>query len=247
MSGHSKWSTIKRKKEATDMVRGKTFSKISRLISVAVKTGGGPDPDTNHKLRMAIDAARAVNMPKSNIDKILSKAESTEKYEEVVYEGFGPSGIAVMVEATTDNRNRTAQEIKSLFERGGGQLAGPGAVSYNFKSKGMLLIKKESNPEEQMLKMIDMGVEELEESDEGIEAYVKPDLLGRVRENLKKEGFNIIKTELIQKPINLKIITQEDMARKALSFLNMLDEHDDVQNIYTNVNIVDDILDNIAS
>lgn len=142
MSGHSKWSTIKRKKETSDAARGKLFSKLSRAISIAVKTGGGPDPSSNSKLKVAIDAAKSANMPKINTERAISRGGGKDNLEEITYEGFGPLSIGVLVEVTTDNRNRSGQDIKVLFEKGGGRLGGPGSVSHNFESKGLLLVKK---------------------------------------------------------------------------------------------------------
>src|SRR3990170_358602 len=153
MSGHSKWSTIKRKKATTDMVRGKLFSKISKTIATAVKGGGSNNPETNSKLRVAIEEARAANMPKANVERALKKG-GEGNVSEFTYEGFGPGGISVIVEGATDNRNRTGQEIKGIFERGGGSLAGPGAVSFNFKQKGLILVEKGADPQSQMLSMI---------------------------------------------------------------------------------------------
>jgi len=179
MSGHSHYATIKRQKALTDAARGNVFSKHAKAIMIAAKGGG--DPESNFKLRVAIDKARAENMPKDNIERAIAKATSEGGVlTEAVYEGFGPSGVAVIVEAATDNKNRTAQEIKNLFERGGGSLAGPGAVSFNFESKGFLLIKKTSDPDSQMLTIIDMGVEDITDSVDGLEVYVAPDKLGWV-------------------------------------------------------------------
>src|SRR3989344_6041026 len=150
MSGHSKWATIHRSKEVKDAKRGNLFAKMGRAISIAVKAGGGPDPSANFKLRVAIEKARAADMPKENIERAIAKASEGGALEEVTYEGFGPGGIGVIVEAATDNKNRTAQEIKNAFERGGGNLAGPGSVSFNFEQKGFLLVKKTDKPDEQM-------------------------------------------------------------------------------------------------
>ena len=149
MSGHSHYATIKRKKDSTDAVKGMIFSKHSKAIQVAIKTGGSPDPDTNAKLRFTIDQAKSDNMPKANIDRILAKASEAGNLDEVTYEGYGANGIAVIVNTATDNRNRTSQEIKNIFERGGGSLAGPGAVSFNFESKGLIVLEKKSDVDEQ--------------------------------------------------------------------------------------------------
>src|SRR3989337_105283 len=170
MSGHSHYATIKRQKETKDAQKGKLFSKLSKEIAIAVREGGGTDSLANYKLRMAMDRARASNMPKENVDRIISKAkESGEKLESFSYEGFGPGGVSVIVEVASDNRNRTGQELKNLFERAGGSLTGPGSVSFNFEHKGLILLEKEANTEKQFFKLIDAGVEEIEETRDGIE------------------------------------------------------------------------------
>jgi YebC/PmpR family DNA-binding regulatory protein len=246
MSGHSKWSTIKRKKEATDAARGKLFSKLSRAISVAVKTGGGSNPDTNHKLRVAIEAARAANMPKVNIERAISKGGGPEMFEEIMYEGFGPGGIAIILQAATDNRNRTGQEIKALFDRAGGSLAGPGAVSFNFEPKGLLVVEKEKDSESQMLRLIDVGgVEDIQETDDVIEVYVEPANLTKMRTELENKGFKIESFELVQKPKNYQTVLDEKTASRALSFLETLEGHDDIQKVYANLDIPQEVMEKI--
>ncbi|MGB6839020.1 MAG: YebC/PmpR family DNA-binding transcriptional regulator [Microgenomates group bacterium] len=245
MSGHSHYATIKRQKETKDAARGQLFSKLARAVSVAVKTGGGANPDTNYKLRVAIDKAKVANMPKGNIDKAISKGSGRGTLEEVIYEGFGPGGIAVIVEVATDNRNRSGQEIKNLFERGGGRLAGPGAVSFNFEAKGLLLVEKKKDKDEQMLTLIDLGVEDMEEMEDGIEVYVESGRLSEIKSKLEKEGFKVTSSELAQKPKNYQIISDKNAASKILSFLNKLEEHDDVQKVFANFDIPEDILTKI--
>lgn len=237
MSGHSKWSTIKRQKEAKDAARGQVFSKLSRAISVAVKAGGGENPDSNAKLRMAIDAARAANMPKDNIERAISRAkQATESIEEVVYEGFGPGGIGIIVDAATDNRNRTGQEIKNIFDKGGGSFA-PGAVTHNFEHKGFILVKKKENKEKMILDLIDLGVEEFEESEDGIEVYTAANELFEKKSAIEKKGFKVEEESLIKKPKN-KVALKEREAQKALNLLENLEEHEDVQGVYTNADIL---------
>lgn len=247
MSGHSHYSTIKRQKEANDAVRGQVFSKLSRAISIAVKTGGGSNPDSNYKLRVAMDKARAANMPKVNVERAISRGTGGGALEEVTYEGFGPGGIAVMVEVATDNRNRSGQEIKNIFEKGTGSLAGPGAVSFNFEPKGFLIVNKDKNVEEQMLTLIDLGVEDIEETDDGIEVYVEASVLSQTREKLESKDFKVISTELVQKPRNYQSITEEKKASRALSFLDNLEKQDDVQKVFANINIPEDILEKIGN
>lgn len=247
MSGHSHYATIKRQKEAKDAAKGKIFSKHAKAIAIAIKTGGGADPEMNSKLRFAIDQAKTDNMPRVNIDRILSRAEEAGRIEEVTYEGYGPEGIAVVVEAATDNRNRTSQEIKNIFERVGGSLAGPGAVSFNFEPRGLMIINKEKDVSSQMLKLIDFGVEDLDEVEDGIEAYVSVDKLSQKKEELEKEGFVIQSFEPVLKPKNYLKITEKEKAKKALTFLDLLEEHDDVQNVHSNIDIPQEVLEQISS
>lgn len=243
MSGHSHYATIKRQKESKDAAKGKIFSKLARAISIAVKTGGGPDPDANYKLRMAVDAARTSNMPKENVERAISKAGAAgEDLQEVTYEGFGPYGVAVLVEVATDNRNRTSQEIKNIFERGGGSLGGPGSVSFNFEQKGQILVKKEVSSEDQMLKLIDAGVEEMEETDDAIEVYVTQNKIRDVVETIKKSGLEIISSDLVQRPKNFQVISEPEKVSKTLSFLNQLHDQDDVQKVFANLDVPDEAL-----
>lgn len=236
MSGHSHYAQIHRQKGLNDAKKGNLFSKLARAISIAVKTGGA-NPDANLKLKVAIEKAHAASMPKDNVERAIAKGVgSGEELAEINYEGFGPNGIAVIVEAATDNKNRTAQEIKNLFERGGGSLAGPGAVSFNFDQKGFLLVKKTSDPDSQMLQMIDMGVEDVNEVGDGIEVYVEPTRLSETRKKFEEVGFEVPETELVMKPKNIVDLEGPD-AEKAMKFLDSLDEHDDVQKVFTNANL----------
>lgn len=236
MSGHSHYATIKRQKAATDAVKGNIFSKHAKAIMLAARDGA--DPDMNFKLRVAVDRARADNMPKDNIERAISKATTeAASLEEVVYEGFGPSGVSVIVEAATDNKNRTAQEIKNLFAKGGGNMAGPGSVSYNFESKGFLLVKKDENAEEQMLKLIDAGVEDVVEVEDGIEVYTDPQTLSETRKKLIDGGFEIKETEIRMEPKNLQVVDDKAQADRVIKFLDSFEENNDVQKVYSNLDI----------
>ena len=246
MSGHSHYSTIKRQKESKDAAKGKIFSKMARAIAIAIKSGGGADPTQNYKLRMAIEQAKAANVPKANIDRILSRSQEVGNYDEVTYEGYGPGGIAVIVDTATDNRNRTSQEIKNIFERSGGSLAGPGAVSYNFEPKVLMLVQKEADVDAQMLKLIDLGVEDIEESQDGLEVYVSTKDAGNIKEKLEKGGFKISSFETIRKPKSLLSIMDESKAKKTIAFLESLEDLDDVQNVYSNLDIPEDIAKRIT-
>ena len=233
MSGHSHFATIKRQKAANDSVKGNIFSKMARAIMIAAKSGG--DPDMNFRLRVEIDKARGVNMPKENIERAIAKATTEAlNLEEISYEGFGPSGVNVIIEAATDNKNRTAQEIKNALDKAGGSLAGPGAVLFNFEHKGYLLLKKDSDPQTQMLKIIDMGVEGVEETDDGIEVYVAPDKLSATKKILEGAGAEILETELQMKPKN-PVEVSDDQAKKVLALLSALEDFDDVQKVFTNI------------
>lgn len=233
MSGHSHYAQIHRQKGLNDAKKGNLFSKLARAISIAVKTGGA-NLDANLKLKVAIEKAHAASMPKDNVERAIAKGTgSGEDLTEVSYEGFGPGGVAVIVEAATDNKNRTAQEIKNLFERSGGSLAGPGAVLFNFEPKGYLLVEKSGNTESQMLSMIDMGVEDVSEVEEGIEVYTEPNKLSETRKKFEEVGFKVSETELVMKPKNL-VTLPEDTAQKLEKFLDSLDEYDDVQKVFTN-------------
>jgi YebC/PmpR family DNA-binding regulatory protein len=246
MSGHSHFATIKRAKEAKDAQKGKSFSKHARAISLAVKAGGGPDPASNYKLRMAIEAARADNLPKDNIERAISKASTeAENLEEFVYEGFGPFGISVIVDVATDNRNRTAQELKNIFERGGGNLGGPGSVSYNFENKGMIKIEKLEGVNQQILDLIDLGVDDYEEAGNELVLYTPYDKTGELKDIIVSKNYKVISVESIKKAKNFVNITEVDQAKKIFTFVQKIEEYDDVQNVYTNVTINDDILSKI--
>lgn len=241
MSGHSHFATIKRQKAVNDAAKGNLFSKLARAIMVAAK--GGADPDMNFKLRVEIDKARAASMPKENIDRAIAKATTeAANLNEITYEGFGPGGIAVIINVTTDNKNRSAQEIKNLFERAGGSMAGPGAVSFNFESKGFILVKKLDDSETQMLTMIDLGVEDVSDSPDGIEVYTAPEKLNEERKKFEESGFEIIETELVMKPKNFQTITDPSVAAKALTFLETVEEHDDVAKVFSNLDIPDEVM-----
>lgn len=250
MSGHSKWSTIKRQKETNDARRGQAFTKLGNLISTAVKSGGGvTDPEKNFKLRLAIEKARALNMPKGNIERAIKRASGQKggvDWTESIYEGYGPSGIAVIVETATDNKNRTTAEVKNIFERGGGSVASPGAVSFQFKQVGLVTVKKTDNPEEQILNLMDMGVDDIEEAIDVIEVYTELEKLREVRNKIEKGGFTVSSEELIMKPLNEVKIENENKAQQILKFMGSLEDHDDVQKVYSNFDISEEILKKIS-
>ena len=234
MSGHSKWATIHRQKEIKDNARGKVFSKFANLITIAAKEGG-PNPDTNFKLRDIIEKAKAANMPKDNIDRAMAKASGGgAAMEEVMYEGFGPNGLPVLIQAVTDNRNRTGQEIKNILERSGGSLAGPGAVAFQFDQVGDILVEKSGNVDEQTLTLIDLGVDDIEETQDGIECYVPPTQLYQKRQEIEAKGLKVLNSEIIMKPKTYQDVSEQDMEKISV-FLEALENQDDVQKVFTTV------------
>jgi YebC/PmpR family DNA-binding regulatory protein len=232
MSGHSKWSTIKRKKEANDAVRGRLFGKLSKAISIAAKEG--VDPTTNAKLRVAIEQARNMNMPKGNIERAIEKAlHRDSQLLEITYEGFGPGGVGIIVEAVTDNTRRTAQEIKSIFERGGGNLAGPNSVSFNFEPKGYIVFDKKGGQDE-LLSLIDLGVEDVEGDGEVIEVYVPPSEIVSVKGGIEKLGYKVKNVELVKKPKSYIQLEDKEMIKQNMLLMEDLEDNDDVQRVWTN-------------
>ena len=238
MSGHSKWSTIKRQKGVTDAKRGALFTKVAREISVAARQGGG-DPDANYRLRLAVEKARSVNMPSDNIKRTIDKATGggeADQFEEIVYEGYGPGGVAVLVEAATDNRNRTAAEVRSIFTKTGGQLAGSGAVAWQFEPRGLIAVTRGSkvDPDEVGLAAIDAGAEDVETDDDTIEIYTSPSDLEAVRKALEGAGVPVESAEntmVAKQTVEL----DSSKARQALRLVEMLEDLDDVQRVYSNV------------
>ncbi len=194
MSGHSKWSTIKRQKGANDAKRGAMFTKVAREIMVAARAGGG-DPDANYRLRLAMDKARSINMPAENVKRAIEKATgagSDVEYEEITYEGYGPGGVAVLVETATDNRNRTAAEVRSIFTKAGGQLAGSGAVAWQFEIRGLITVAREgADPDEVALAAIDAGAADVDTETDPIEIYTDPSDLESVRKALEASGVTV--------------------------------------------------------
>lgn len=246
MSGHSHFATIKRQKEAKDSKKGKMFSKHAKAIQIAIKQGGGADPELNSRLRFTIDQAKSDNVPKTNIDRILSKAGEIGDIEEVVYEGYGPDGIAVMILCATDNKNRTVQEIKNIIERSGGSLASPGSVTFNFEKKGFFVVERQGNVDEQILNLIDLGVDDVEESEDGIEVYTNPSNFVEIREKIKNMGFKINRMQITQKPKNYQMVNDPDKAKKIFHLLESLDDHEDVQEVYSNCDITPELVKTLS-
>lgn len=240
MSGHSKWSTIKRQKGANDAKRGQAFTKLSMAITLAVKEGGGiADPGANFKLRLAIDAAKSANMPKDTIDRAITRASGKDAHEmsEVVYEGFGPGGFAVIVQAITDNKQRTTPEVKSAFDKNGGTLGVVGSVSYQFEKKGQIVVNKGSRTFDDIFMIgVEAGADDVEDGEE-VAVFTSAEALGSVRDALISAGMQVISAELVMKPIVLKAITDEKEAERAVSFLEKLEDNDDVQRVFANIEV----------
>ncbi|MBP8983868.1 MAG: YebC/PmpR family DNA-binding transcriptional regulator [Coprothermobacter sp.] len=240
MSGHSKWHNIKAKKSKMDAQRGKIFTKLTRELVIAAREGG-PNPDTNLRLRVAIDKARAANMPKDNIDKAIAKGAGNlegQEFVEALYEGYGPGGVAILVEVTTDNKNRTAADVRRIFSRHGGTLAESGAVSWQFERKGVIELNKEQVPsiDELTLELIDFGVDDVLEEDDSVTIYTQPDALSKVLDYLNEVGIEVSRAELEFIPKNYISVSEEE-GRKILSMLEELDDNDDVQEVYTNADL----------
>ncbi|PIQ70272.1 YebC/PmpR family DNA-binding transcriptional regulator [Candidatus Shapirobacteria bacterium CG03_land_8_20_14_0_80_40_19] len=239
MSGHSKWAKIHRAKEASDQKKGQSFTKLSNAIAMAVREGNGiTDPEFNFRLRLAIEKAREANMPKDNIARAIDKGGGKGEgsaLEEILYEGYGPGGVGFLVQSVTDNRQRTVQEVKNIFDRSGGAVASPGAVSFNFKKVGYLTVNAGDKTEEVMLKLIDLGVEDVEDEGEGIlGVYTNaPDLIS-VKDKISGIGLQPQSAEIIMKPINYVSVTDQRTIDQILSLVNKLEELDDIQKVFVN-------------
>jgi YebC/PmpR family DNA-binding regulatory protein len=244
MSGHSKWAQIKRQKGANDVKRGATFTKMGREIAVAARAGGG-DPDGNFRLRLAIERARAVNMPADTIKRAIEKATGGaegEQFEEIVYEGYGPGGVAILVEAATDNRNRTAADVRSIFSKAGGQLAGTGSVAWQFEQRGVItMAPDQGDPEQLELAAIDAGADDVDTAGDQVEVYTMPHDLEAVRRSLEHAGIKIESAELLMTPKNT-VELDEGKARQALRLVEILEELDDVQRVTANFEIPEALL-----
>ncbi len=249
MSGHSKWSTIKHKKAAQDAKRGKIFTKLIKEITVAARLGGG-DPAANPRLRAAIDAAKAQNMPKNNIERAVKKGTGELEgvsYEEVTYEGYGPGGVAVLVETITDNRQRTVADVRHIFAKRGGSMGEPGSVAWIFEKKGLIVIEKSKADEDSLMDAaLDAGAEDIQDSGSEWEIETKPENLEKVKKALEGAGIEILSAEISMVPSNTIEIQDEKQAEQLMKLMNALEDNDDVQNVYANFDIPDELLERVA-
>ncbi len=248
MSGHSKWANIKRRKGAVDAERAKAFTKISREIIVAVQQGG-PDPDGNFRLKLMIQKAKAANMPNDNINRCIQKAAGNgegAKMDEIVYEGYGPHGTAILLEIMTDNRNRTASEIRYLFSRNGGNLGETGCVAWMFDRVGRIVIPMEGKDEDDVMMIaLDGGAEDISFEDGSAEVITMPENLDEVRKALMAEGLEPSEVEVTRIPKNTVAIDDIEQARQILKLYDALDDYDDVQNAYSNFEISEEIMEQL--
>ncbi len=250
MSGHSKWSSIKHKKGAADAKRGKLFSKLSRAIIVAAREGGG-DPTGNLALQNAIEKARSYSMPKDNIDRAIAKGAGTDAdadaYETIVYEGYGPSGVAVLVEALTDNRNRTASDVRHLFAKNDGNLGATGAVAWLFERTGLVLVDAGGVDEDElMLAAAEGGAEDIERDESQFRITATPEDLAGVREAIEAAGFTVDSAEVTMLPKTTVEVDDESAAKKIVRLMDALEENDDVQDVYANFDIPERVLETVA-
>jgi YebC/PmpR family DNA-binding regulatory protein len=249
MSGHSKWSTIKRKKGAIDAKRGKIFSKLIKEITVAARQGGG-DPDGNPRLRSAIAAAKAENMPKDNISRAIAKGSGGgdgEAYEEILYEGYGPGGVAVLVECMTDNRNRTVADVRHYFAKSSGNLGENGCVAWMFDQKGQILVDKQSISEEELMDLaLEAGAEDIVEDDDEFQVLTSVESFNDVRDALEEKGLQFVEASISMIPKNTIDITEENIAVALLKLLENLEDHDDVQKVHANFDIEEGLMEKLS-
>ncbi len=249
MSGHSKWSTIKHKKAAQDAKRGKIFTKLIKEITVAARLGGG-DPAANPRLRAAIDAAKAQNMPKNNIERAIKKGTGELEgvsYEEVTYEGYGPGGVAVLVETITDNRQRTVAEVRHIFAKRGGNMGEPGSVAWIFEKKGLVIVEKDKVDEDTLMDVaLEAGAEDIVDSGSEWEIETRPENLEKMKKALTDAGIHPLSAQVSMIPSNTIEIRDEKQAEQLMNLMNALEENDDVQNVYANFDIPDELLEKVA-
>jgi YebC/PmpR family DNA-binding regulatory protein len=250
MSGHSKWHSIKHKKAKEDAKRGNVFGKLSKSITISAREGGGGDPENNFMLANAIVKAKEYNMPWDNIERAIKRGTGEldgEKFETIMYEGYGPGGTAIMVEVMTENRNRTAADIRNIFSKNSGNLGETGCVGWLFERKGVILIDKKDVKDEEtfMLNIIDSGAEDIDEDNEIYEIRSNPHEFMNIRKSLESSSIPVKSAEITYVPKSTLEVSKKD-AGKVMKLLNILDDHDDVQNVYSNIEITDEILQEVG-
>ena len=249
MSGHNKWSTIKHKKGAADAKRGKIFSKIIKEISIAARMGGG-DPDGNPRLRVAVNAARAANMPKENVDRAIKRGTGEldgVNYEEIIYEGYGPGGVAVIVEALTDNKNRTVAEIRHIFDKYNGNLGESGCVSWIFEKKGMIVVPSEGLTEDEVMELaLEAGAQDVTSEEDSFEIKTEQQDFEAVRQSVEAKGWKIESAEITMIPQNT-VRLDGKKAEQMLKMMDALDDHDDLQKAFANFDISDEDMMRISA
>jgi len=250
MSGHSKWHSIKHKKAKEDAKRGNIFGKLSKSITIAAREGGSGDPENNFALASAIAKAKEYNMPQDNVERAIKRGTGEiegEKFETLMYEGYGPGGIAIMVDILTENRNRTAADIRNVFSKNNGSLGETGCVSWLFERKGIILVDESnvSNSESFMLDVIDLGAEDIDEDNGNFEIKTEPEKFMAVVKGLAKKNIKTKSSEITFIPKSTVEVSKKE-AEKALKLINLLDDHDDVQNVYSNLEIPQDILQEVG-
>ncbi|MBQ0098851.1 MAG: YebC/PmpR family DNA-binding transcriptional regulator [Oscillospiraceae bacterium] len=240
MSGHNKWSTIKQKKGKNDAARAKVFTKIGRELMVAIKEGGSADPNVNSKLKDCIAKAKAANVPNDNIERIIKKAANDNdaaNFEAVTYEGYGPCGVAVIVEALTDNRNRTAGEVRHYFDKFGGNMGTPGCVSFLFEKKGVLIIEREELEKDEdtvMEDALEAGASDFEADEDIFTVYTEPDDFSAIRDDLQSKGYEFASAEVEQVPSTYTKLPDQETCEKMQKMLDMFDDNEDIQNVWHN-------------
>ncbi len=248
MAGHSKWAGIKHKKAIVDSRRGKLFTKLARAITVAAKEGGG-DPDTNARLGLAVQKAKDASMPKENIERAIAKGTGegadAEALEDVTYEGYGPGGVALLIEAVTDNRNRTGSEVRHMLKSNGGSLGEPGSVAYLFDKKGLIVVDGERYSEDDLLIAVDAGAEDISMDDDVFEILCDPADLTAVRGALDEAGIEVETSEISQLP-TVRVPLDEEAATKVLRLIDALEEQDDVDTVHANFDVDADVLERVA-
>ncbi|MEE4136317.1 MAG: YebC/PmpR family DNA-binding transcriptional regulator [Desulforhopalus sp.] len=250
MSGHSKWSTIKRKKGAIDAKRGKIFTRLIKEITVAARAGGG-DPEGNPRLRTAVLAAKVENMPKDNITRAIKKGTGEiagEVYDEIMYEGYGPGGVAVLVECMTDNRNRTVADVRHFFAKNNGNLGESGCVSWMFDKKGLILVEKGKISEEELFDMaLEAGAEDVVEEESEFQIFTAPEDFEAVRTAMEEKGVALVDASVSMVPKNTVEVVDEKVGRSLMKLMESLEDHDDVQNVYSNFDIDDELMEQISA